>query len=412
MNLGGVLTRSLHWFSWRRGLAILVVAGVAAFALAPLFGDQDATRSVQVEALLARDIRPSIYASGQITHGNEVRLTSEVIGKVKTLHVSEGDAVDRGQLVLAIDDETYVAQVEQNRAAVRMREIEIERRQLEIEKLQRQYDRSRQLFQKGILNRDAFETMEHQLNTARIDFDSAQELLAQVSATLDQSLEQLERTQIRAPIAGIVTSLDIEVGETAIASSTNIQGSSLMVIADPSSILTEVYVDEADVSNIHLGQQAELIAVAYPEQPLSGVVEFIANTAKQQMGRRGLSFRVRIRLAEEALNSVQLRPGMSCRAEIFMAAGDKVPALPIHAIISQDDLMARTMHHSIFVFQPDGNEPRNGTVREATVELGRSDDGFQEVLAGAEIGDRVVVGPIRTLRSLHDGDTVEVTPAE
>ena len=74
--------------------------------------------------------------------------------------------------------------------------------------------------------------------------------------------------------------LDIEVGETAITSTTNIPGSGLMTIADPSSIITEVNVDEADVADIRLDQAAEIVAIAYPNQPLQGRVEFIANTAK------------------------------------------------------------------------------------------------------------------------------------
>ena len=408
MGFFSSLMRGFRRFGVRKAIAILAVVGVVAVAFVLIASSQSA-KSVQVEMLLARDIRPSIFASGQIIHGNEVSLTSEVIGKVKALYVAEGDAVERGGLVLAIDDEAYAAQVAQNRAAVRLREIDIERKQLAIENLQRQHERGLQLFESGLLEEDTFETAVHRLNTARIDLDSAQELLAQAGATLAQSLEQLERTRVRSPIAGVVTSLDIEVGETAITSTTNIPGSGLMVIADPSSMLTEVYVDEADISSIRVGQQAEVVAVAYPERPLAGFVEFIANTAKQQLGRRGLSFRVRIRVAEDALSEVRLKPGMSCRAEIFMAVGEEVPALPIRAIVSEDDLMAGTVQHAAYLFLPDESQPANGTVRKTTIELGRSDDEFQEVLAGVAHGDQIVVGPARTLRFLRDGEAVEVT---
>ena len=410
MGLKEALAAGRRLFGWRRGLAVLAIAVAGVLVLAQLTSDEDA-KDVQVQALSARDIRPSIFASGQIVHGDEVRLTSQVVGKIKALYVTEGDGVERGDLVLAINDEAYAAQVARNRAAVRLQEIDIERKRLAIENLQRQHDRNRQLFDKGLLDAHAFEMAEHRLNMAHIDFASAQELSAQAGATLDQSLEQLDRTHVRAPIGGIVTSLDVEVGETAIASSTNIPGSGLMVIADPSSILAEVYVDEADVSSVRVGQQARLVAVAYPHRPLAGTVAFIANTAKQQMGRRGLSFRIRLRVAEEQLNRIRLRPGMSCRAEIFMATGEKVPALPLRAIVSEEDRTADVLRHAAFVFEPGGDdrdERFKGTVRRAAIQLGRADDEFQEVLAGVGLGERVVVGPARTLRFLEDGEAVEI----
>lgn len=410
MGLIDAITAGWRILGWRRALAVLSIVAVGVVALAQLTSDQD-VKTVQVQVLLARDIRPSIFASGQIVHGDEVRLTSQVIGKIKALYVAEGDGVDSGDLLLAIDDEAYVAQVARNRAAVRLQEIDIERKQLAIENWQRQHDRNRRLFDKGLLDAHAFEMAEHRLNMARIDFASARELSAQAGATLDQSLDQLERTHVRSPIAGIVTSLDVEVGETAIASSTNIPGSGLMVIADPSSILAEVYVDEADVSSVRVGQQAQLVAVAYPQRPLAATVAFIANTAKQQMGRRGLSFRVRLRVADEQLNQVRLRPGMSCRAEIFMATGDKMPALPLRAIVSEEDRTADILRHTAFVFEPGGNgqdERLEGTVQRRALALGRADDEFQEVLAGVGVGERVVVGPARALRLLQDGEAVAV----
>lgn len=410
MSLLSGAVRALRGFGWRKGVAVLVLAAIVAVVFV-LLGADPSDKSVQIETMQARDIRPSVFASGQIIHGDEVSLTSQIVGKVKAVYVGEGEAVEEGQLVLAIDDEEISAHLERNRAAVRLQEIEIERKRLDIDNLQRHYERNQQLYRHSLLEEHAFEAAEHRLNTARIDFDSAQELLAQAQATLEQSLQQLERTRVRSPLAGVVTSLDIEVGETAIASSTNIPGSGLMVIADPASILTEVYVDEADVSSVHVGQEAEVTAVAYPKRPLAGTVEFIANTAKQQLGRRGLTFRVRIAVADDALGDVRLRPGMSCRAEIFMASGGEVPALPIRAIVSKDDLMAQMVRHSAFVFEPDGERSSTGRVRKASLEVGRSDDEFREVLAGATIGQRFVVGPARTLRLLRDGEAVAVAPA-
>ena len=405
-------------FGARRTAALLVVGAVVVSSLVGLGMGGSAGRAVEIEAVALREIRPSVFASGRIMHGNEVSLTSEVIGKVKAIHVVEGQTVQRGDLVLVIDDEAYLAQVAQNRAAVRLREIDIERSQLAIANLRRQHDRNRRLFERGLLDEHAFEGSAHRLRTAEIDLDSARQVLAQAAATLAQSEEHLNKTRIRSPISGVVTSLDIEVGETAIASTTNIPGSGLMVIADPASLLTEVYVDEADVSHIRIGQQAEVVAIAYPEQPLTGTVEFIANTAKHQPDRRGLSFRIRMRLADAVQQDFRLRPGMSCRAEIFMASGFEVPAVPLRALVSEDDLILGAVNHFVYVVRGEEGDPSlaldaewTGAVRKAALEVGRSDDEFQEIRSGVAVGDWVVVGPGRTLRYLADGDSVAAIDA-
>ena len=90
-------------------------------------------------------------------------------------------------------------------------------------------------------------------------------------AQLEQAKDRLAKTSVYSPIDGRVTSLDIEVGETAISSTTNIPGSTLMTIANPASILTEVNVDEADIAKIDAGQAARIYAIAYPDQPVDGV---------------------------------------------------------------------------------------------------------------------------------------------
>jgi HlyD family secretion protein len=85
---------------------------------------------------------------------------------------------------------------------------------------------------------------------------SSRESLLQRKAQLEQAENRLKKTRVFAPLAGVVTSLDIKEGETAITSTTNIAGSSLMTVANPDSIQTEVYVDEADVANVAAGQKS------------------------------------------------------------------------------------------------------------------------------------------------------------
>ena len=356
-----------------------------------------AEKLVLVESISNRIISPSILASGFLAHEEEVMLSSEVIGKVAELFVEEGEPVSAGDLVLRVDDKNFLAGLEQSEAAVRINSIDIERQKVRVENLERQFQRSEALFGRDLIGEEEYESLRNQLDLARIDYLSSQERLAQSNAQLDQVLDNLSKTQIISPIDGVVTSLDIKVGETAIASSTNIPGSSLMTIANPSSIYTEVLVDEADIANIRVGQKAEIVAIAYPDEPMQGTVRFIANTAKIAQGRTGLSFVVKIDIEDPG--EVTLRPGMSCRAEIFTQDDRLVTAVPIEAVLFEEDKAENRSDHFIFL-----ND--QGVAKKTKVEVGLSDDEFQELLSEIDSDVDVIVGPNRELRNLVDGDRI------
>lgn len=379
-------------------LAIVLIGVTGIVSLAPIsISLSSAEKLVLVESISSRVISPSILASGFLAHEEEVMLSSEVIGKVAELFVEEGEAVSTGDLVLRVDDKNFLAGLEQSEAAVRINTIDIERQKVRVENLERQFQRSEALFGRDLIGEEEYESLRNQLDLARIDYLSSQERLAQSNAQLDQVLDNLSKTQIISPIDGVVTSLDIKVGETAIASSTNIPGSSLMTIANPSSIYTEVLVDEADIANIRVGQKAEIVAIAYPDEPMQGTVRFIANTAKIAQGRTGLSFVVKIDIDDPG--EVTLRPGMSCRAEIFTQDDRLVTAVPIEAVLFEEDRAENRSDHFIFL-----ND--QGVAKKTKVEVGLSDDEFQELLSEIDSNVDVIVGPNRELRNLADGDRI------
>ena len=357
-------------------------------------------KEVNVSTLSRRIISPSILASGFLAHEEEVMLSSEVIGKVARLFVEEGDVVHRGQLVLQVDDINFIAALEQSEAAVRINSIDIERQEVRIANLSRQFERSKSLHEQKMIGDDEFENIKNQLDLTHIDLKSSRERLAQSKAQLDQMNDQLSKTKIVSPIDGVITSLDIKVGETAIASSTNIPGSSLMTIANPASIYAEVLVDEADVATVEVGQRVEIVAIAYPDQPMQGIVRYIANTAKIAPGRQGLSFTVKIDITD--VGEVVLHPGMSSRAEIFTRQDQEVVAVPIQAIIFEEDRSELRSEYFIFV-----ND--NGFARKTKVEVGLSDDEYQELISEIDGNIEVIVGPDQELRHLLEGDRLDST---
>ena len=381
-------------------LILLLISGVVALPFVNRYFIGVDAKEVEVSTVSERVISPSILASGFLAHEEQVMLSSEVIGKVDEIFIEEGERVQAGQLVLRVDDRNFLAGLEQSEASVRLNTIDIERQEVRIENLERQFERTSSLYESDLVGEEEFDTMRNQLELARIDLKSSRERLAQAQAQLEQVNDQLSKTRIVSPIDGLITSLDIKVGETAIASSTNIPGSSLMTIANPKSIYTEVLVDEADIANLAVGQRAEIVAIAYPDEPIHGVVRYIANTAKTEPNRQGLSFTVEIDILDAG--NVVLRPGMSCRAEIFTEQDQAVPAVPIQALIFEEDRSQLLSEFFIFV-----ND--DGIARKTAVQVGTSDDEFQELTSGIDDDVEIVVGPDRELRHLLDGDRLDAT---
>ena len=385
------------------GIIALVLLLIVGIPLGRKYFKSDQNKAVEVEAVTTHTIKASILASGQLKHEIEVQLSAEVIGKVRKLHVEEGDRVSKGQMLLEIDDETYVAAVEQQQAAVDQQKIAIERQKLVLENLKKQWLRKARLFRQKLLDSDSFDAISHQHEVAIIDLKGSYEQLKQVEAGLEQAEDRLSKTKIVSPIDGTITSLDIKEGETAITGTTNIAGSSLMTIADPRSMLAEINVDEADIADVQIGQKAEIIAIAFGEHPLVGTVESIASSAKIAGGRQNLSFAVKLRLDQD--QSISLRPGMSCRAEVYTKGEQELLAIPVKAIQTEEDNDKNRVTNFVFVVD-------EGMAKKTAIKTGIADDTFQQVLSGVEKGVSIITGPDKTLRHLKDGEKISIKEAD
>ena len=377
----------------------VILAVVIGIPVSKKYFSTDSVKEVTIETIAQHKIKASILASGQLKHEQEIKLSAEVIGKVTGLFVEEGDQVTKGQIVLQIDDESYIAAVEQQQAVVNQQTVAIERQRLVVINLERQLRRSRELFKKGLLDHDAYEASVHRHRLAQVDKEGALEQLKQVKALLEQSKDRLSKTKVLSPIDGLITSLDIKEGETAISGTTNIAGSSLMTIANPNSMLAEVNIDEADIADVEIGQKAEIIAIAFADRALIGTVESIASSAKRALGRQSLSFAVKLKI--EAMKSISLRPGMSCRAEVFTQGEQERLAVPIKAIRTEEDNEEDRVDSYVFIV----NE---GKVKKVVIETGISDDDYQEVVSGLEENSQLITGPDKVLRHLKDGEEVSI----
>jgi HlyD family secretion protein len=400
----------------------LIIVGVVIALVAIAYFKQSgssAAVSVNVELAKIEEIKSSILASGTLIYKEQIELRSEVIGRVSEMLVQEGDTVSKNQVLMRLDPRTFNADVEQQEAYVRLQTIAIERQKQELKNISSTWKRNHNLYERKMIGQDAFELLDNQYALAKIDLRSRQESLTQAQATLDKAMDRLEKTLFRSPIDGIATSVDIKLGETAISGTTNIAGSNLITVADPSSILVEVLVDEADIANIEIDQDADVFAVAYPDQALKGSVQSIATSAKRSSYRQGLSFTVKI-LLNTAEEDIDVRPGMSCRAEIFTKIKGQTIAVPIESIVFEDadnessDVDAERDSESITIGASNNLSSTShvfllvdGKAVKRDVELGISNDRLQEITSGLAVDDKVIIGPARALSKLKEGESVK-----
>ena len=381
---------------------VLLIVGVLALITVPLVvrkyrGGEE--KQVEAQLVEKRVITPTILASGTLTYQTEIRMVSEVIGRVKGLYVKEGDQVKAGDLLLRLDPATVQAQVDALEAQLRQSQLAIDRQKVAVETIETKWKRYSQLRDSGMIDANTYDEIRSQRDQSRVELDSSVQVAMQTEAQLKQAREQLAKTELRAPISGRVTLLTIKMGETAVPSATSIAGSDLLTIADTSNKYAEVNVNETDVARVVPGQSAQIVPAAFPDKSWTGVVETVAVSPRQIAGQ-GKSYPVKIRL--NPTDDLQFHTGMSCRAEIATRGADATPviAVPVQAIkydeAEEKDAPAMT---SVFIV-------KDGRASQRSVETDVADDAYIAVKKGIDAGMRIVVGPARVLRFLRDGDRV------
>jgi HlyD family secretion protein len=357
-------------------------------------------KEAEIQVVGKQLISPTILASGSLTYQTEIRMVSEVMGRVQEILVKEGDAVKQGELLLRLDPATTRADVAQLEAAMQQSRLAIERQQVQLATLETRLKRYQQLRDQAVVDANTFDDIQSQRDLARVELDSSRQSLKQTEAQLNRSRELLAKTELRAPITGKVTQLTIKTGETAVPSVTSIAGSDLMVIADTSNRYAEVNVNETDVARVAVGQEARIVPAAFPDSSWRGVVETVAVSPRQVAGQ-GKSYPVKIRLEESA--DQNFHTGMSARAEIITRQGEATlqVAVPVQAIRYEESTEPNQVGKaSVFVVT-------DGRVAQRFVETGLADDAHIAVTKGLQEGVDIIIGPARVLRFMEEGDRVK-----
>lgn len=355
--------------------------------------DSGSATEVRIEDVVRGRVAVSVMASGKVNFRENIQLRTEVTGRIKDIYVEEGDPVKAGDKLLLISPELFDADVAQVRATVETRQIDIARQKIFLAQLKRRSERQKELFKTGHVNQDAYEQVERDVAMAELDLAARKQDLKRARANLDSSEDRLRKTLILSPIDGIVTALNVKAGETVVAGTTNIIGSSLMDVSDPSAVMAEVEVEEADILSVAIGQDAEITMAAAPDTSFKGKVYSIATTAREDQNRRN-TFLVKLLVDKE--NATFDRLAINCRAEIFTNVVMDVVHVPVEAVLQSNDKKPTSY---VFVVE-------DGIAKKRSIQSGIQTDTSIEIRSGVSEGAKIVTGPYRKLKNLRDSQSV------
>ena len=414
--------------------AILILGGVisALVVVAVVRGGNRELPVVSTDTVQARDIVERVSASGKIQPEIEVKITAEVNGQIIDLPVKEGDVVEKGDLLVQLNPDIYEAALlraeaslnsaRSNLASARAQVAQGEANQFAAAKA---FERAQTLLASKVISQAEFDQNEASFLTANANLTSAKESVRSAEfairsgeASLQEARDNLSRTTLVAPQAGVVTALSKEVGES-VQGNGFTAGEVIMNVSDLSTMEVNVEVNESDIVRIHMDDEAEIEVDAYLGETFSGRVTEIGNTALNA-GMNGFSmdqvtnFSVKIRLDRASYmhlvegdhdHETPFRPGMSATVDVLTARADRVLSAPIQAVASrasdtEEDEDSDT-ELGVFLLV-------DGEAKWTVVETGIQDTKFVEIQGEVQEEDVLITGPYEIVsRSMKDGEAVE-----
>ena len=401
---------------------VVCAAGAAGWRARASSGGVEATAATVERVPL---LQSQVTASGEIVASRYAEIGANVMGRLVSLSVKEGDSVKAGQVVARIDSVQAAATATGAEASLSALEADARAATTQVRAAQAAWDearsratesasaleRARQLREAGLIAASEFDRLvatngaaAAQVASAAAAVTRAQEAagaterrVAQGRAESARVRDQLSKTEITAPIDGVVTRLDVEVGEMVVIGVQNQPGTILMVISDLSAINAEVKVAEADVMRLATGMPATVTLEALPNQRFPGRIVEIGASALAQAGAQAAAreFRVKVRLDP---TTTALRPGLTCDAEIVAVEKRNVLAVPLQSVIERG---GRTGVFTIVDGRARFTPVSSGIIGGLSIEV----DGVAE-------GSTIVAGPIQTLRDMSDGVALRVDRAK
>lgn len=405
------------------GIGIVIIALII---IAFTSGNKAEIISVQTEKVMKRNITQTVTATGKINPEFKVSINPEVTGEIIDLPVKEGDRVKKGQVLIRIKGDQYVAQKERLQANLESAKASLKMREAELTKVELDYSRVKELHSKGLSSDAEFETAKSNYLSTKASYEAAQANVDQSQASLKEIMDSISKTTILSPMDGVITKLNVELGERVFGAGFSM-GTDIMTVSDLNNIEAVVDVDENDVVLVSVGDTATIKVDAFKDKLFKGIVSEIGNSAATTgLGTQEevVNFEVKIKLIDPDDN---LRPGMSCNADIQTETVNNILSVPIQSVTTRTDVpegkTSGKEEGSEFVKVENdkkdnslNNKPKevvfiikNGKAKMMPVETGLSDDNYISIKKGLSENDDVVSGSYGAIsRELKDGSQVRV----
>jgi HlyD family secretion protein len=406
-----------------------------------------------------------VTASGEIKPTTYTNVQAQGFGRITDILVKEGDPIKKGDRLLLQENVQASADVQAQSAAMNSSESgilaadasyksaqsDLLLQKANLEKAKLDYERGQGLYKDGLIPKQDFDQRKTTYDAAAASVDSAAARVLQLKAQVEQSRAQLSqnkavlartrdilsKTTYVSPINGIVSYLPVRLGEYVVPGIQNSNGSFLMTLSDMSIVTAEVKVDETDIVNVRMGQDADVTIDAVPGKIFHGKVTEIgsqavlrssglATTQSTTSTQEAKDFKVVVTLDSPPAN---LRPGLSTTAKIKTAEKKSVIAIPIQALAVRtrkdlDDAKKNPSGSSsgsaLAASLPStSGDPKKEEIQGVFVVNGKKaffkpvKTGISgitdiEITDGLQSGDEIVVGSYKALRTLKPEAPIKV----
>jgi len=406
-------------------LVVLVAGGVGGWIY---WKKREKPIVVQTERATRRNLTELVVATGKIQPVVQVVINPEVSGEIVELPVKEGDQVTKGDLLVRIKPDNYIAQRNSAEANHRSALASKNLAQANLDKAQLEFNRIKELYDNKLVSDSQFLEAKTTLAVAQASFETSTHQSDMAKASLARAEDDLAKTTIKAPIDGTVTKLKVEAGERVVGTAM-MAGTEIMTVAKLDDMEARVDIGEVDVVLIGLGQKARLEVDSFRDRKFTGTVTEIANAAKTSATntqQEATKFEIKIHIYEKEY----FRPGMSVTAEVETRYRTNVLTAPIQSVtmrlpkeledqknskkkVEKDDEPAEDPSKKKSKQGPKAEEVvfevRDGRAHRLKVKRGISDNDYVEIVDGLTEGQEIVSGGYKAInRELEEGKWVKV----
>ena len=372
------------WLKWVIALAVVGSLGLAAVWAWPQVEANVFKTEVQTASILTYSpgqANQTLTSTGYVVPRVKSLIGSRIVGRVVQVHVSEGQAVNAGDVLVELDATDQERSLAAARAAVLTARANVATARAQAAEVEQQVTRQRRLVEVGGAARSTLEDLVARGASLRAAVNAAQAQVRAAQAEVEVLRAGVGHYQINAPIDGTVVNEPVRVGETV-----NPAGRPLMELADLSSLVVETDVPEARLGRVEIGAPCEIVLDAYASQRFRGETVEIG----QQVNRSKATVVVRVRFVD---TPERVLPDMSARVSFLSEELDEADLnRPDQVVVPRGALAERNGQRVVFVVE-------DGKVRQVPVQIGDELGSGFELVDGPRPGTRVVSDPPDTLRS-------------